>query len=406
MKIEFYFFQKPSEPWLTNIVPGNVKVHIMVYYGSIQLKLISSKEEAEVTKIERTFAMSTYELWYRYERHIFEDIDLMAFDISGEVGASPYLIFEIEYNPPGATTRTKPPVPLGWARVPLYKKTKQRRNSDVDGTKPLEDVWTLLAGDFKYMLVPGQITEKYTQIRPGTPASVKSYSLVEECYVVVVFRTIESSEISDIKDLWVEHRPEVTGIKLHPQDYKETSVPMSEFISKPHIPPVEAQSDQKEIFDLYIDQVTGAIGVAPDLKVFFAVPEWQGSARNPNFTFRLTFNEEKKKMDIKLVAFLRVYTRDLLTDELIIIGSVFLPIFMGKEKRYLKQVHFFAMGNKFNIGGHQLHLRNGTPKNRTKYRETDLDDFPVVPTTTLLVRLLPHEKVMHILSNFQPTFYS
>lgn len=79
-------------------------------------------------------------------------------------------------------------------------------------------------------------------------------------------------------------------------------------------------------------QVTGAIGVAPDLKVFFAVPEWKGSARNPNFTFRLTYNEEKKKMDIKLVAFLRVYTRDLLTDDLIIIGSVFLPIFMGKEK--------------------------------------------------------------------------
>lgn len=76
-----------------------------------------------------------------------------------------------------------------------------------------------------------------------------------------------SSEVSDIKELWVEHRPEVTGIKLHPQDYKETSVPMSEFISKPHIPPVEAQSDQKEIFDLYIDQVRWLPDIATVVKV-------------------------------------------------------------------------------------------------------------------------------------------
>lgn len=85
--------------------------------------------------------------------------------------------------------------------------------------------------------------------------------------VFLIFRTIVSSEVSEIKELWVEHRPEVTGIKLHPQDYKETSVPMSEFISKPHIPPVEAQSDQKEIFDLYIDQVRWLPDIATVVKV-------------------------------------------------------------------------------------------------------------------------------------------
>ena len=48
---------------------------------------------------------------------------------------------------------------------------------------------------------------------------------------------------------------------------------------------------------------------------------------------------------------------------------------------------------KLNVGGHQIRLHNGVPPQKPKYQATDLDNIPVVPGASILVRLLPYQEV-------------
>lgn len=62
-------------------------------------------------------------------------------------------------------------------------------------------------------------------------------------------------------------------------------------------------------------------------KIMLALPEIRSPARSPRFHFRLAFNEERKDLNPEMVAFLRVYTLDIFSEQIAVVGSVFVPIF-------------------------------------------------------------------------------
>lgn len=76
--------------------------------------------------------------------------------------------------------------------------------------------------------------------------------------------------------------------------------------------------------------MTGLIKTGNDAKILMALPALDSPARSPLFEFKLTVNEQKKKMDPDMVIFLRVYTEDVLTDKISVIGSCFVPVFKVK----------------------------------------------------------------------------
>lgn len=73
--------------------------------------------------------------------------------------------------------------------------------------------------------------------------------------------------------------------------------------------------------------MTGLIKTANDAKLLLALPMLTSQARSPQFEFKLTVNEQNKKMDGDMVIFLRVYTENVLTDKVSVIGSCFVPVF-------------------------------------------------------------------------------
>ena len=85
--------------------------------------------------------------------------------------------------------------------------------------------------------------------------------------------------------------------------------------------------------------MTGLIKTGSEAKLLLALPIMESPARSPLFDFKLTINEQKKKMDADMVAFLRVYTEDVLTDKITVIGSCFVPIFKVsfQQNREIKQ---------------------------------------------------------------------
>jgi len=72
---------------------------------------------------------------------------------------------------------------------------------------------------------------------------------------------------------------------------------------------------------------TGSLGQLEDI---LALPDLAGSARSPTFSFRLPVNLGKKEADVNMLAFLRVYTVDVVEDTVAVIGSCLVPFFNNK----------------------------------------------------------------------------
>lgn len=75
---------------------------------------------------------------------------------------------------------------------------------------------------------------------------------------------------------------------------------------------------------------TGSVGNVEDILV---LPDLNSSARCPTFNFRLPINLEKKEADAGMLAFLRVYTVDIVGDTIGVIGSCLVPFFDNKKVR-------------------------------------------------------------------------
>lgn len=64
---------------------------------------------------------------------------------------------------------------------------------------------------------------------------------------------------------------------------------------------------------------------------------------------------------------------------------------LKNNKNYVYLIYF--QGYQLNVGGHQLRLHNGVPPQKPKYHASDLDNIPVVPGASILVRVLPTKAV-------------
>ena len=69
---------------------------------------------------------------------------------------------------------------------------------------------------------------------------------------------------------------------------------------------------------------TGQLGQLPDI---LALPELGTPARSPRFKYQFSINEEKVRAQDNMMALLRVYTVDIDTKDLVVIGSCLIEIF-------------------------------------------------------------------------------
>ena len=72
---------------------------------------------------------------------------------------------------------------------------------------------------------------------------------------------------------------------------------------------------------------TGSLGQLEDI---LALPELSSSARSPTFNFRIPVNLGKKEAETGMLAFIRVYTVDVVEDTIGVIGSCLVPFFNNK----------------------------------------------------------------------------
>ncbi|CAC5371615.1 unnamed protein product [Mytilus coruscus] len=418
------------EPWVANIDAKYLKLNVTAYFGSVRLRTRMSLKDAIALDIEKdNYGNTVYEIYYLDEKFLFENLDIAEYDVEKELGANPYCMLKVEYTKPGTFTQ-RSALPVGWARVPLFQRDAHNPRGGRDSIDSIDIHWLLQNGDFKLTLHPGDIPEVSTHpSSPTVPVNTEDAILGyhSELLVMVYDPREEPPDRArppglpaamplQVPPADTRHsptyspkpspRPQPKKGSPHPQPrIKESPKPKPR--DKPRIrfqdddsPWVEYKPDvayernetptaKNQAFDLYIDgvrfitdnssivKVTGIIGAPDDTKMLLTIPDLDKSARCPVFQFRLTFNEQGKELDDDVVAFLRVYTWDVIKEEITVIGSCFVPIF-DKDNGY-----------QLNVGGHQLRLHNGVPPQKPKYHATDLDNIPVVPGASILVRVLP-----------------
>ena len=75
---------------------------------------------------------------------------------------------------------------------------------------------------------------------------------------------------------------------------------------------------------------TGELKEHTDL---LALPDLSSSARSPRFKYQYTVNPRRARLDPDLILLLRVYTVDVDTKELVVIGSCFFEAFDDNQVR-------------------------------------------------------------------------
>jgi hypothetical protein len=83
-------------------------------------------------------------------------------------------------------------------------------------------------------------------------------------------------------------------------------------------------------------QVTGRVLKAGDvagLEDILAVPSLTSPARSPTFTFNMAVNSAKQKASAEMLLLLRVYTVDVVTQDVAVIGSCLFKVFDTTMKK-------------------------------------------------------------------------
>ncbi|XP_073258638.1 uncharacterized protein [Porites lutea] len=163
---------------------------------------------------------------------------------------------------------------------------------------------------------------------------------------------------------------------------------------------IEATTN-REPFDVYIDEVrfipdaatvvkvTGRIlGPfwkkpstldVPDIEAFPLLESW---ARCPKFQFRYSVNVPAEGITGEAVLLLRIYTLDVNTGELLVVGNSVIRLFKENENDEWR----------LNAGGHQLPMKHLLPSTVAKLTEQAFDGITKVPVCSILIRLLPHSE--------------
>ena len=78
------------------------------------------------------------------------------------------------------------------------------------------------------------------------------------------------------------------------------------------------------------------VGQIEGVRDILVLPDLNSSARSPTFQYRLTINSDKKEAEQRMLAFLRVYTVDPISETIAVIGSCLVPFFESNKVSYNK----------------------------------------------------------------------
>lgn len=155
-------------------------------------------------------------------------------------------------------------------------------------------------------------------------------------------------------------------------------------------------------FDLYID----AVRFLPDNATFIkitgkvlnmylgqkdkfiklqAIPDLDTPWRYPNIKFKEVINKESIPMNPDVVIMMRVYTVEKHSKINCVLGSCLFGPFSNKHGKQAT----------LRTGGHQIRVRHGIPDPDFTVEHmlaSHMDDNPLIPGVTILVRVLPHSK--------------
>ncbi|KAK3710497.1 hypothetical protein RRG08_021313 [Elysia crispata] len=419
------------ESWLAQgLHPEDLRLSVAIYFGSIKMRtrVCHSLPALEDQKRD-SYGQLLAQIEFTEERHIYDMLDLSQYDVERELGAYPYAIFKLEHMAARrGNVSDRTPVTLAWARIPLYRQSS---------TRGADSGFSIVEGDSTVPLHPGDIPDSLITAQPRTPTqdgAAQGNVLGYNCTLsALVFdlnneppsRRVEPPAHVDSPTYSlpipapippVDTRPPQSGRSPAPPTPSpppppapaQPSTPAREETPQdlepwvPHKPAAAKKnpkpSTNRDPFVLYIDaarylpdnasivKVTGRIlraGDLTNLQDILALPNLNGSSRSPSFTFRMEINREGLVADPDLLLFLRLYTYDLESKEIVVIGSCLMPVFSPGRKKG---------EGALNVGGHQLRLSSGMPKMRDSLgliTASDLDSNPKVPSCSLLIRLLP-----------------
>lgn len=407
------------ETWLAHVDPNGLKLSVVAYFGEVRLQSYSSMMPSNVISTSQdSYGNTIYQIVYPEDKFVFKDLDLAPYDLEREMGAYPYAIIRVDYNfTDPASPKSKKHIPVGWARIPLFQRQHMHGATSVTS---IDIKWDLQDGERTYDLHPGEIPDTLISTQPVTPTE---YGQPQEG-AILGYNSKLTALIFDPKNEPQGKFNAALPPQMPPTDTrKPTPVPTPRQPTPKKMPtpaptpapPSRTVSDEpwvphkkettkgdpkptglKDPIDLYIDSVrfipdnativkvtgrilrTGSVGNVEDI---LALPDLNSSARCPTFNYRLTINLEKKEADAGMLAFLRVYTVDIVGDTIGVVGSCLVPFFDNKKK--------------LRVGGFQYRLHNGMPvlaqpTGISGIKPTDLDTIPVVPGSSMLVRIRPH----------------
>ena len=87
---------------------------------------------------------------------------------------------------------------------------------------------------------------------------------------------------------------------------------------------------------LHLFQVTGRVlkgGDLAGLQDILALPILSSPARSPEFDFHMTINSQRQKANPEMLLLVRVYTVDIFTNEVVVIGSCLVKVFDTAKKK-------------------------------------------------------------------------
>ncbi|RUS81425.1 hypothetical protein EGW08_010809 [Elysia chlorotica] len=422
-----------EESWLAHgIHPEDLRLSVAVYFGSIKMRTRVCHSLPTLADQKRdSYGQLLAQIEFTEERHIYDMLDLSQYDVERELGAYPYAIFKLEHMVPRrGDVSDRMPVTLAWARIPLYRQSS---------TRGADSGFSIVEADSTVPLHPGDIPDSLITAQPRTPTQediVQGSVLGYNCTLsALVFdlnneppsRRVEPPPHVDSPTSPLPMPAPVPPIDTRPPQSQRNTAPPAQpsptppppqpaqpptpareetpLDSEPWVPhkPAAAKKNPKpstnrDPFVLYVDaarylpdnasivKVTGRIlraGDLTNLQDILALPNLTGSSRSPSFSFRMEINKEGSVADPDLLLFLRLYTYDVQSGEVVVIGSCLMPVFSPGRKKG---------EGALNVGGHQLRLSSGMPKMHDSLgliRASDLDSNPAVPGCSLLIRLLP-----------------
>ncbi|XP_035220791.1 uncharacterized protein LOC118193761 isoform X2 [Stegodyphus dumicola] len=168
-------------------------------------------------------------------------------------------------------------------------------------------------------------------------------------------------------------------------------------------------------FDLYIDSVRFVPDYATVVKVtgkvlniylgqknksikFQGIPEMGSYWRHPKFKLKQTVNRESIPMNPDVVVMIRVYTLEQHSKQNYVLGSCLFGPFSNKHGKQAT----------LRVGGHQVRVRHGIPDPDFTVEHmlaSHMDDNPIIPGVTVLLRVLPHGKDYAPAPEYETNYY-